>query len=76
MMATEKAVMTTIDEVYFLVRVGSWDENDLENYIQERADNSNQVHYDDGYKDGYHDGGEDGKRAMYKEALDAIKCLE
>jgi flagellar biosynthesis/type III secretory pathway protein FliH len=74
-MVAERVAMTTIDEVYFLVRVGSWDEDDLENYIQERAEESNQEHYDDGFKSGLEEGVETGRELMYKEAVEAVKCL-
>lgn len=67
--------MTTLSEVYFLVRVGSWDEDDLENYIQERVDEVSEEHFDKGYEAGYKEGHEEGQADMYKEAMDAVKCL-
>ena len=30
--------MTTTEEVYFLVRTGTWSQEDLENWIQQRHD--------------------------------------
>lgn len=74
-MAPERVAMTTVSEVYFLVRVGSWDEDDLESYIQERAEELNQEHYDDGFKSGLEEGVETGRELMYKEAVEAVKCL-
>jgi flagellar biosynthesis/type III secretory pathway protein FliH len=67
--------MTTLSEVYFLVRVGSWDEDALENYIQERVDEVSDEHFDKGYEAGYKEGHEEGQADMYKEAMDAVKCL-
>ena len=63
-MDQERAAMTTIDEVYFLVRVGSWTEDDLENYIQERADAQGSKEWDQGYEKGYDLGLEEGREAM------------
>jgi flagellar biosynthesis/type III secretory pathway protein FliH len=67
--------MTTTAEVYFLVRVGSWDEDDLENWVQERMDEAADQHFDHGYEAGHKEGTEEGQDAMYKEALEAVKCL-
>lgn len=76
LMAAGKAAMTTtVSEVYFLVRVGSWGDDDLENYIQERIDNALDETYETVYNEGYEQGKEDGKEEMYKEAVDAVKCL-
>ena len=67
--------MTSVSEVYFLVRVGSWDEDDLENWAQERADEQMDDVHTNAYNLGFTDGVEEGKDALYKEALDTIKCL-
>jgi flagellar biosynthesis/type III secretory pathway protein FliH len=67
--------MTTVSEVYFLVRVGSWDEDDLENWAQERADEQLDNVHDKAYELGHKDGFEEGQDDMYKQALDAVKCL-
>ncbi len=67
--------MTTIAEVYFLVRVGSWDEDDLAKYIDDHADEVGRGQYDDGFKSGYEEGLEDGQQRMYKQAVEAVKCL-
>ena len=67
--------MTTTAEVYFLVRVGSWDEDDLENWVQERIDDTADQHFDQGYEAGQKEGLEQGLEDMYKQAMDAIKCL-
>ena len=67
--------MTSISEVYFLVRVGSWDEDDLENWAQERVDAQMEEVHVQAYDLGCEDGVEEGKDAMYKEALDNIKSL-
>jgi flagellar biosynthesis/type III secretory pathway protein FliH len=67
--------MTTVAEVYFLVRTGVWDEDDLDNYIQTQADQYNQEYYDDGFKAGYTSGEEDGREAMYRLAVEQMKCL-
>ena len=69
------STMTTTSEVYFLVRVGSWDEDDLDNYIQERAEELNQQHYDAGFKSGHEEGLEEGQERMWKETIDAVKSL-
>jgi flagellar biosynthesis/type III secretory pathway protein FliH len=66
---------TTIGEAYFLIRAGMWTADDLEDLIQTHVDDTAQQHYDDGFKSGYEEGLEDGQSNMYKQALDAIKCL-
>ena len=68
-------IMPSISEVYFLVRVGSWGEDELAEYIEECATQYNQEHYDDGFKEGMVEGTEVGRESMYKEALEAVKCL-
>jgi hypothetical protein len=70
-----RLVMTSVSEVYFLVRVGSWDEDDLENWAQERADALMDEVHERAYALGFTDGMVEGKDAMYKEAVDAVKCL-
>lgn len=71
--------MTTVGEVYFLVRVGSWSESELDDYIQSRVDEAldhqHDTVYNTGYEAGQADGLEEGQELMYKEALGAIKCL-
>jgi flagellar biosynthesis/type III secretory pathway protein FliH len=67
--------MTTISEVYFLVRVGSWDEDDLEDYITGRACEVESDAYDKGHAEGHKEGFEEGQLDMQKEALNAIKGL-
>jgi flagellar biosynthesis/type III secretory pathway protein FliH len=67
--------MTTLSEVYFLVRVGTWDEDDLDQYIQERVDAACDEHYDKGYADGYAEGHEEGQLDLQKEAINVLKGL-
>ena len=67
--------MTTLNEVYFLVRVGSWDEDALDDWIQERIDAVCDEHYDKGYTDGHKDGYDSGQEDLHKEAINAIKGL-
>lgn len=67
--------MPSIAEVYFLVRVGSWGEDELANYIDECATQFNQEHYDDGFQSGLSEGTEVGRDQMYQEALAAVKGL-
>ena len=70
---------TTIGEVYFLVRVGSWGEDELEDYIQERVDQAlEESHtdiYESGYKEGHEEGLTIGAQKMYEQAFQAIKDL-
>lgn len=67
--------MPSIEEVYFLVRVGSWGQDELASYIEDLAQEYNQQSYDDGFKEGMVEGTEVGRESMYKEALEAVKCL-
>lgn len=63
--------MTSIAEVYFLVRVGTWGEEELKDYIDTQVqnevtdyansiDHDNDVAYDRGYESGHHSGYSDG----------------
>lgn len=71
--------MTTVAEAYFLVRTGMWGEDDLETYICDQISDAEDEAYDNGYKEGmatgYKDGQEDGQEDMYKQAMEAVKCL-
>lgn len=71
--------MTTIDEVYFLVRVGSWTETDLEDYIQQQIDTALEESHDDIYQEGFREGRDEGltqgAQSMYEQAFQAIKDL-
>lgn len=67
--------MTTTAEAYFLVRVGSWSEDDLEEWIQGRMRANDDDTYAVGHSDGYREGIEEGMAQMYKEAVDTIKGL-
>lgn len=67
--------MMTLSEVYFLVRVGSWGEDELEEYIQERASECEENAYNSGHADGFKEGTQDGMNIMYKEAVEMIKGL-
>ena len=69
------STMTTVAEAYFLVRVGSWDEDDLDNWAQERADDQADDVHARAYELGHKDGIEEGAEAMYKQAMEAVKCL-
>ena len=66
---------TSTAEVYFLVRVGSWNEDDLEEWCQERMRANDDDTYAVGHNDGYKEGVEEGMAIMYKEAVDSIKGL-
>ena len=76
-MVPGKAAMTTITivEAYFQLRAGMWTDDDLEAWVQDRIDAVAQDNYDQGYKSGYEEGLEDGAVSMYKQALEAVKCL-
>jgi flagellar biosynthesis/type III secretory pathway protein FliH len=67
--------MTTTAEVYFLVRTGMWGEDDLESYIADKVEAGQDQYYDRGYEDGVKDGLEEGLEEMYKQAIEAVKCL-
>lgn len=71
--------MTTLSEVYFLVRVGSWSETDLADYIQDQIADAESLSYDQGYETGHREGTEagleEGLDQMYQEALSTIRCL-
>lgn len=67
--------MTTLDEVYFLVRVASWHEKELEDYIQERIDDALAEQYEEAFKEGFEEGKAEGREEMYIEAVKAIKDI-
>lgn len=66
---------TTTAEAYFLVRVGSWSEDDLEDWIQGRMQANDDDTYNVGHADGYKEGWEEGAQDMYKQAFRAVKDL-
>lgn len=67
--------MATLSEVYFLVRVGTWDEDDLEGWVQDRMGEVCDDHYDAGYAKGHLEGHAEGQEDMQKEAINALKGL-
>jgi hypothetical protein len=74
-----RVMMTTVAEAYFLVRVGSWGEDDLDDYIRDHMSDAHAEGHEEGYQEGLkaglEEGLEQGLEDMYKQALDAIKCL-
>lgn len=66
----------TPHEIYFLVRVGSWSEDDLARYIDDQIEMGHDRYYDKGYEDGVKDGYEDGQNDMYRQAVEAVRCLK
>lgn len=78
--------MMTIDEIYFLIRVGTWDQQQLAEYIDGRigdavfdavSDEQNNSNYQsessfrDGEHAGYQRGYEDGRHEGYEDGYNA-----
>ena len=68
----------SIDEIYFLVRVGTWDQQKLADYIDQRVNEAledqafdltqeSNHSYESGYESGRHAGWVDGKEHGYDE---------
>ena len=66
---------TTIDEAYFLIRVGTWGPSDLEDWVEAAASRAEDTAYDSGYADGHKEGWEEGQEDLQKQALRAIRDL-
>lgn len=67
--------MTTLSEVYFLVRVGSWDENDLDSWCQGLVEVASDQEYQRGYELGHESGFTAGQEEMLASAKDAVNRL-
>lgn len=74
--------MLTIDEVYFLVRVGTWDQQALTDYINQEVQtamdqmladvrDTDDQHFHQGQRQGYDEGFRDGRGAGYDDGFAA-----